>query len=163
MTAGPACDPGTVSTVQRVDLESLPGRACSVAAALELVGDRWSLLIVREVLFGNSRFADIVRNTGAPRDRIAARLKDLTAAGVLERREYQTNPSRSDYHLTPAGRDLAPVIHALLQWGDRWAVDTPPVDVRHHDHALRTRQVCTTCGEPVHRRDVHRVAAGGPT
>lgn len=134
----------------------LPGRPCSIASALELVGDRWSLLAVREINFGNHRFSDIARNTGAPRDRLAARLKALVDAGVLERRAYQDAPPRSDYHLTQAGRDLAPVLHALLEWGDRWAVDTPPVTVRHHDHKLRGRMICATCGERVHQRDISR-------
>src|ERR1700744_4641277 len=109
-------------------LESQPvaGRPCSMAAALEIVGDRWSLLIVREVMFGNHRFSEIVRNTGAPRDRVAARLKELVAAGVLEQRRYQDNPPRSDYHFTQAGRELTAVTAALREWGDRWAVDQPP-------------------------------------
>src|SRR6201999_3004584 len=86
------------------------GRPCSIAAALELVGDRWSLLIVREVHFGNHRFSELARYTGAPRDRLAARLKALVGAGILERREYQESPPRSGYHLTAAGRDLVPVL-----------------------------------------------------
>lgn len=136
----------------------MPGRPCSIAAALAIVGDRWSLLAVREVMFGNHRFSEIARNTGAPRDRLAARLKALVRAGVLERREYQDAPPRSDYHLTRAGRELAPVLQALLEWGDRWAVDQPPVTVRHHDHDLHSRLVCGTCGEPVRQGEVHRVS-----
>ena len=135
----------------------LPGRPCSVAAALDLVGDRWSLLAVREVMFGNRRFSEIARNTGAPRDRLAARLKGLVAAGVLERRQYQDVPPRSDYHLTRAGRELSPVIQALLEWGDRWAVAEPPLSLRHHDHRLRSQVVCATCGEKVRSADVHRI------
>jgi DNA-binding HxlR family transcriptional regulator len=138
--------------------EVLPGRPCSIAAALAVVGDRWSLLAVREVLFGNHRFSEIVRNTGAPRDRLAARLKTLVASGVLEKRVYSESPHRSDYHLTPAGLDLAPVLQSLLEWGDKWAVDTPPVTVLHHDHELATRPICTVCGEVVHRSDVHRAS-----
>ena len=134
----------------------LPGRPCSVASALEVVGDRWSLLAVREVMFGNHRFSEIARNTGAPRDRLAARLKALVSAGVLERREYQDSPPRSDYHLTEAGRELSPVIQSLLEWGDKWAVDEPPVTMTHHGHPLRTKTVCATCGESVRRKDVQR-------
>jgi DNA-binding HxlR family transcriptional regulator len=140
-----------------LETPQIAGRPCSVAAALELVGDRWSLLAVREILFGNHRFSDIARNTAAPRDRLAARLKALVAAGVLERREYQESPPRSDYHLTRAGRDLAPVLQSLLEWGDKWAVASPPVTIRHHDHPLKSRTVCATCGERVHARDVQRV------
>lgn len=132
------------------------GRPCSVAAALEIVGDRWSLLIVREVMFGNHRFSAIARNTGAPRDRLAARLRELVAAGVLEQRAYQASPPRSDYHLTRAGRQLGPVLQVLREWGDAWAVDAPPVTVRHHDHELKLGTACDVCGERVRVRDVHR-------
>ncbi len=106
-------------------LAQVPGRACSIAAALEVIGDRWSLLAVREVSFGRHRFSEILEGTGAPRDRLAARLKGLVAAGVLERRQYQEAPARFDYHLTEAGHDLVPVLSALRTWGDRWVVDEP--------------------------------------
>jgi DNA-binding HxlR family transcriptional regulator len=139
-----------------IDPRQLPGRPCSIAAALELIGDRWSLLAVREVLFGNKRFSEIARNTGAPRDRLAARLKVLVEAGVLERRQYQDSPARSDYHLTAAGRALAPVLEALLQWGDEWAVDQPPITLLHHDHVLRGSWTCADCGETVRRGEVVR-------
>lgn len=130
------------------------GRPCSVASALELVGDRWTLLIVREIRFGNRRFSQIARNTGAPRDRLAARLKALTAAGILEARPYQDSPPRSEYHLTQAGRELARVLQALREWGDRWAVETPPVRILHGDHDLHTTGRCDECGEPVRERDL---------
>jgi DNA-binding HxlR family transcriptional regulator len=136
-------------------LDQLPGRACSVAAALEVVGDRWSLLAVREVSFGHHRFSEILEGTGAPRDRLSARLKALVGAGVLERRQYQEAPARFDYHLTRAGQDLLPVLRALMAWGDRWVVDEPPVTLLHHDHELAPQTVCRTCGELVHGADVH--------
>lgn len=104
----------------------LPGRACPIAAALDVVGDRWALLAVREVHLGSHRFAEILAGTGAPRDRLAARLKALVAAGVLERRPYSTAPPRSDYHLTESGAALAPVLLALRRWGRDWAADPPP-------------------------------------
>ena len=134
----------------------LPGRFCSIAAALEVVGDRWSLLAVREVSFGNHRFTEILAGTGAPRDRLAARLKALVTAGVLERRPYSEAPPRFDYHLTRAGRDLLPVLRSLMAWGDRWAVEEPPVTLLHHEHELAPQLLCRTCGEPVHDGDLHR-------
>ncbi|MEV6846677.1 helix-turn-helix domain-containing protein [Actinoplanes sp. NPDC051411] len=125
-----------------IDPASLPGRPCAVAAALELVGERWALLAVREISFGNHRFNQIARNTGAPRDRLAARLKALVEAGVLVRED--------GYHLTQAGRELSPVLWALLDWGSKWAVAQPTIRLRHHhDHDLRPRSVCTECGEEV--------------
>ena len=140
-------------------LSNVPGRPCSAAAALDVVGDRWALLIVRELLFGNHRFTEIARNTGAPRDRLAARLRDLVDAGVVEKRQYQERARSASSTTSPAsGADLAPVLQALLAWGDRWAVDEPPMQLRHHDHDLVLRPVCTTCGERVHRDDVTRVS-----
>lgn len=139
-------------------MQTQHGRPCSIAAALAIVGDRWALLAIREITFGNRRFSEIVRNTGAPRDRLAARLKDLVAAGVLERREYQDTPPRYDYHLTAAGRDLAPVLSALRSWGDKWAVDEPPISVHHHGHPVRHRVICETCGEAVRDEDLERIS-----
>jgi DNA-binding HxlR family transcriptional regulator len=123
---------------------------------LAVVGDRWSLLAVREILFGNGKFSEIARNTGAPRDRLAARLKALVEAGVLERRQYQDNPPRSDYHLTDAGRALVPVLDALVKWGDEWVVDSPPLTIYHHDHEWERSRLCAHCGELVRGRDITR-------
>ena len=127
---------------------ALPGRPCSVAAGLALVGDKWSLLIVRELIFDNHRFDQLARNTGAPRDRLAARLAALTEAGVVERVQYNEHPPRFEYHLTESGRDLIPVIGALRTWGDKWAVDQPPVVIRHDcGHPLDSVPTCRACGE----------------
>ena len=130
-------------------------RVCSIARTLDIVGEKWALLAIREVFFGNHRFNDIARNTGAPRDRLAARLKDLVEAGVLERRLYQEGPARYGYHLTPAGRDLAPVLQSLVEWGERWAVDRPPATVLHHDHRLTGEWHCSTCDQPVRPGEMH--------
>jgi len=100
-----------------VKLADLPGRPCPIAASLELVGERWALLIVRELSLGTTRFSDIVSGTGAPRDRVAARLKALEEAGVLRRTAYQTAPPRFDYQLTESGWALVPVLDTLLAWG----------------------------------------------
>lgn len=138
-------------------LAELPGRACSIAGALEVVGDRWALLVVREVALGAHRFTDIARGTGAPRDRLAARLNDLVTVGVLERRPYSTAPPRSDYHLTRSGRDLLPVLQALLQWGDRWVADAPPVELHHDGHRADLAWTCRTCGRSLEESPVERV------
>ena len=100
-----------------VALSDLPGRPCPIAASLALVGERWSLLVIRELALGNSRFDDIVRGTGAPRDRIAARLKALEGAGVISRAAYQSAPPRFSYRLTESGRAVLPVLDALRTWG----------------------------------------------
>lgn len=133
----------------------LPGRPCSVAAGLQLIGDRWALLVIRELLLGNHRFDELARNTGAPRDRIAARLRGLEACAVIERRRYQERPTRFEYHLTEAGWDLAPVLESLRAWGDRWAVVEAPLVVRHScGQELETVVTCAHCGEPLRPEDM---------
>ena len=94
-------------------------RACSIADALEVVGERWSLLVLRELGFGVQRFTDIQVNTGAPRETLMLRLRRLEEAGIIERRRYSERPPRDEYVLTAAGRDLAPVLRALREWGER--------------------------------------------
>jgi DNA-binding HxlR family transcriptional regulator len=94
-------------------------RACSIADALEVVGERWSLLVLRELGFGVYRFNDIQVNTGAPRETLALRLRKLEEAGVIERRRYCDRPPRDEYVPTAAGRDLFPVLTALREWGER--------------------------------------------
>jgi DNA-binding HxlR family transcriptional regulator len=138
-------------------------RVCSIARTLEVVGEKWALLAVREVFLGNRRFDEMVRRTGAPRDTLAARLRTLVDAGILERRLYCEHPQRHEYRLTPAGRDLYPVVLTLLRWGDDHLAgdDGPPMVLRHHDHhPLVTEVVCHTCGEVVDAREVVAVPSG---
>jgi DNA-binding HxlR family transcriptional regulator len=114
-------------------LSELPGRPCPIAASLEVVGERWALLVIREIVMGSRRFTDIVRGTGAPRDRIAARLRVLEEAGVIERRAYQRNPERFEYSLTESGVALVPVLDALLAWGlDHAVTDDDPDRMTHY-------------------------------
>lgn len=135
--------------------EELPGRPCSVAATLSLVGEKWALLAIREISFGNRRFDQIARNTGAPRDRLAARLRALEATGVIRRRQYSDHPPRYEYELTPSGEDLRPVLTALRSWGDKWAVDTPPAAFGHTcGHDLDAMTVCRHCGVEVRSEDL---------
>ncbi|MER5866223.1 helix-turn-helix domain-containing protein [Kitasatospora sp. NPDC002040] len=136
-----------------------PGRPCSIAAALQVLGEKWALLAVRELFYGNHRFEQIVRNTGAPRDRLTARLRALEEAGVVERRAYSERPLRYEYHLTEAGHDLAPLAQSLLAWGDRWLLPEPPAVLHHHvadhpDHPLDAAWTCRTCGHDVGSADL---------
>jgi DNA-binding HxlR family transcriptional regulator len=122
-----------------------------VARSLEVVGEKWALLAVREVFLGNRRFDEMVRRIGAPRDTLAARLRTLVEAGIFERRQYSDHPARFEYFLTDAGKDLYPVIVTLRQWGDRHLSeqDGPPAIFKHTcGHPLMTRLVCESCGEP---------------
>ena len=127
-------------------------RPCSVARTLELVGEKWALLAVREAFFGNHRFDEMVRRIGAPRDTLAARLRALVGAGILERRQYSEHPARFEYHLTQSGRDLYPVLLTLMRWGDTHLAgsDGPPLILEHRcGERLTARVVCEACGEPV--------------
>jgi DNA-binding HxlR family transcriptional regulator len=135
-------------------------RTCSVARTLEVVGEKWSLLAIREVFLGCRRFEEMVRNTGAPRDTLATRLRTLVEHGVLERRQYSEHPPRDEYFLTDAGRELYPLILTTMQWGDRHLAGQsgPPMTLEHHCGArLDPQLVCSACGEPVHAREVRRV------
>ncbi len=101
---------------------------CSVARSLDVVGDAWTLLIVRDALFGVTRFETFAERLGIARNTLTDRLGLLVEHGVLERRRYQERPERFDYHLTDKGRGLGDVIVALLVWGDRWGgLVEPPV------------------------------------
>jgi DNA-binding HxlR family transcriptional regulator len=134
-------------------------RPCSIAAALRIVGERWTLLAVRELNYGVHRFDQIAAYTGASRDILAERLRKLAAAGVVERRPYSEHPPRYEYHLTAAGRELYPILRGLSEWGDRWAVDAPAVAFRHEcGHRVRIDHVCHHCGEPVTPETVEPVA-----
>ncbi|MGW7422043.1 winged helix-turn-helix transcriptional regulator [Streptomyces sp. NPDC054813] len=139
---------GTVAKPLTLVMAGMPVgvRPCSIAAALQIVGERWSLLALREMSYGVHRFAKIAGYTGAPRDILADRLRKLEAAGVIERRQYSEHPPRHEYHLTQAGQELFPVMIGLLQWGDRWAVDTPGVAFRHEcGHPLQMESGCRHC------------------
>jgi DNA-binding HxlR family transcriptional regulator len=94
---------------------------CSIADALEVVGDRWALLALRELSFGVLRFNDIRTNTGAPRASLATRLRSLEESGLIQRRRYHDHPPRDEYVLTEAGRALGPVLRELRVWGEQHA------------------------------------------
>ena len=140
----------------------MAGRECSIANALAVVGERWSLLALREVMFGVRRFDQIARNTGASRDILTTRLRSLEAAGVLERRQYETHPPRFEYVLTESGRALHTVLLTLMQWGDRYATDGEPPTVWQHDCGaeLHAALVCTHCGQEIHGDDLHPLRVG---
>jgi len=124
---------------------------CSAARALEVVGERWSLLIVRNALFaGATRYSDFQKRLGIATNILKTRLDGLVDAGIMQRHRYSENPDLFEYLLTEKGRELVPVILALTEWGDRWmAPGGPPVLYSHTacggDISLRT--VCVDCGE----------------
>ena len=140
-------------------------RPCSVARTLDIVGEKWALLAVREVFLGNRKFDEMVRRTGAPRDTLAARLRTLAGAGILERRQYCEHPARYEYQLTDAGRDLYPVITTLMRWGDKYlaGVDGPPLVLEHScGHQLVAQLTCQACGEPLESGQARIVSRMSP-
>ncbi|HEX2085073.1 MAG TPA: helix-turn-helix domain-containing protein [Solirubrobacteraceae bacterium] len=134
------------------------GQACSVARALEVVGERWTILILRDAFLGVRRFDDFQRSLGIARNVLNARLQRLVEAGVLERRLYQERPPRYEYRLTEMGRDLWPALLALMQWGDRHLSGDggPPLAVEHRGcgGTIDDRRTCSRCGAVVTLRDV---------
>src|SRR3954463_8086860 len=105
---------------------SYEGQVCSVARTLEIVGERWTLLIVRDAFFGVRRFDDFQRSLGIARNVLQGRLERLVEEGILERVRYQERPERFEYRLTEKGLDLWPVVVSLLAWGDRHAAPDGP-------------------------------------
>jgi len=134
---------------------------CSIARALSVVGDRWTMLVIREAFMRVRRFEDFQAATGAPRPILADRLKQLVDDGVLEKRRYSERPDRYEYRLTEKGRDLYPVVVSLLRWGDKWMNDGsgPPVELRHREcgHAMVPELACPECGDWLEARDVEVV------
>jgi DNA-binding HxlR family transcriptional regulator len=102
------------------------GQVCSIARALEVVGDRWTLLVIRDVVLGNHRFDQLLSSLGVASNVLSDRLSRLVAEGILERVRYSERPERFAYHLTQKGRELGLCLLALMQWGDRHISDQPP-------------------------------------
>ncbi|HKQ54827.1 MAG TPA: helix-turn-helix domain-containing protein [Methyloceanibacter sp.] len=137
---------------------------CSLARGLELIGDWWSPLLVRDLYLGVTRFDDLVEDLGISRNLLTRRLQALIRNGVIERMAYQSRPTRYEYRLTEAGRDLVPVIMALTEWGDRWAQpkEGSPILFTHKTcgHRFRPQVTCPECGEAIRSDTV--IARPGP-
>jgi DNA-binding HxlR family transcriptional regulator len=134
-------------------------RECSIARSLDLLGPRWTPLVLRELMFGAARFEGIAAATGAPRDMLTKRLRALEGAGLVRRRPYTQRPPRYEYELTDLGRDAGEVLLTLMSYGDRHLSPDPPVTWRHWapgapdgdpdaDHDLEPVLVCHRCGHP---------------
>lgn len=135
-----------------MDLDAEPTRrVCSVADALGVVGDRYSLLVVREIGYGFTRFNDLAAYTGAPRDVLTRRLRRLEELGILERRLYSERPPRYEYRLTEMGEGLRPIVLALKEWGDRHLnAGSEPVVFEHTCGAeFHPLTVCAGCGQAI--------------
>lgn len=138
---------------------------CSIAQTLEIVGEWWTLLILRDAFLGVRRFDDFVERLGIARNVLANRLDTLVDAGVVERRPYDEGRGRFDYVLTEKGRALWPVLTALREWGDEWVLGSgnEPLLIEHTTcgQVARSRLVCDRCGEPLDARTLRAVAGPG--
>ena len=133
------------------------GQVCSIARSLELIGERWTLLIIRDAFLGVRRFDDFQRSLGVARNVLQGRLQRLVDSGILERVRYQERPERFEYKLTEMGLDLWPVVVSLLHWGDKHlSPDGPAMIMEHRDCGGRVndRRICDACGELLGPRDV---------
>ncbi|KAB1977767.1 winged helix-turn-helix transcriptional regulator [Streptomyces triticiradicis] len=140
--------------MRRTSFDSWP---CSIARTVDILGDGWTLLILREVFYGESRFDGFIDSLGIARNTLTDRLRRLEDAGLLQRRPYQSEPVRHDYLPTDKGRDFFGVLAAINTWGDRWLADDGIPVVMHHTacgHDAQAEVVCSACGEPLHHQDV---------
>ena len=131
---------------------------CSLARSVDVFGDSWTLLIVRDAMHGLKRFDEFQRSLHIARNTLSDRLGKLTDAGIMTKRFYQDNPPRYEYLLTEMGRDFFPVLAAMLAWGDKWLDGGAgaPVTLRHHrpGHDIVSQVVCAECGDAVTHDDI---------
>lgn len=139
--------------------------ACSIARTLDVIGEPWSPLILRDVYVGISRFEQMQADLGISRKVLTERLNWLVESGVLERRQYETRPPRSEYVLTDKGAELVDMLMVMVAWGDQWADDGagPPVLYRHRacGQISHVELRCAHCSEPMHGSDVEVLAGPG--
>jgi DNA-binding HxlR family transcriptional regulator len=132
--------------------------ACSIARTMDVVGEPWSPLIVRNIFIGIGRFDQLQQSLGISRKVLAERLRWLTETGVLERREYSGKPARYEYALTDKGLELFEVLMVMVRWGDKWLAGEagPPVFYRHHacGQISHVELRCSECGEPMTATDI---------
>lgn len=143
----------------------LPHVSCSVARAMSVVGDRWTMLVLRDLFLGVRRFEDFERRLGIARPVLSQRLKKLVEEDVLNKVRYEERPARYEYRLTQKGKDLYPVVMALRAWGDEHMPtgDGPPVVTRHRacGHVVTPKLCCPECGEPVQAKDMEALPGPG--
>lgn len=146
--------------------KSFADMKCSIAGAVEAVGDRWGFLILRDMMFGLSRYDAFQKSSGIPAQTLANRLRALEDAGLIRRQPYQDNPPRDEYLLTAKGRDMWMIITAMREWGDRWdahGAKGAPVDLvdKDTDRPLRMALVDASTGQEIERKRARMVAGPG--
>jgi DNA-binding HxlR family transcriptional regulator len=140
-----------------------PNQYCSVASTLEIIGERWTMLVLRDIFLGMRRFEEIQRDLGVARNILQTRLERLVANGILVKRPYQERPLRNEYRLTEKGADLWPVLVALLKWGDKYAIaGERPMILQHRGCGgeLDDRRRCVVCGADVTVSDALAMRTG---
>lgn len=142
--------------MQRTSFAEMP---CSIARSLDVVGEWWTFLIIRDVFNGLRRFDDLLAHLGISRNILTDRLNSLVSKGVLKRARYQERPARYEYRLTEKGLDLLPVLLLLMRWGDKWLAGEQgaPVTVTHRDcgHQTIPTVMCSECGQPLIAGHLH--------
>jgi len=151
----------TLARMKRIATSAWP---CTIARSVDLLGDHWNLLLIRDACLGVRRFDDFQRSLGIGRNILTSRLNRLVDEGLLSRVEYQQNPPRHEYRLTQKGREVYPILAAMAAWGDRWLTgpEGSPL-VLHHtacDHDMHAVVTCSECSEPLDVREVR--ARRGP-
>ena len=148
-----------------IDYRSSVGR-CSIQQTLDLVGDRWLLLILRDIFRGVRRFSQLHENLGIAKNLLTSRLNKLVDADILEKIPYQAAPVRYEYTLTEKGRDLSPSLVALMKWGDRWCSDDAPPTVLVHSECgtpLEQTTRCPACEENIYPSEIRSRPGPGQT
>jgi DNA-binding HxlR family transcriptional regulator len=148
--------------MKRTDTSDWP---CTIARSVDVLGDHWNLLIIRQACLGTRRFADFQAALGTGRNILSQRLSRLVDEGLLRRVEYQDNPPRSEYRLTQKGREVYPILAAMAAWGDRWLTgpEGTPLVLHHSacDHDMQAVVVCSECDQPLDVRQVRAKAGPG--
>ncbi len=140
-------------------IQAFAEKNCSIARPLSFLGERWAILVLRDLMLGRRRFDEIQDSLGVASNVLAQRLATLAEEGIVERRRYSQHPERFEYRLTQKGLDLEPVLLAMLAWGDRYTTgpEGPPLETVHEDcgHAFHMVPTCSVCGEEIDPRHVH--------
>jgi DNA-binding HxlR family transcriptional regulator len=139
-------------------IEAFASQNCSIARPLSVLGERWTMLVLREIFLGNRRFDEIRAELGVATNILSARLATLVDQGIVERRLYSEHPERFEYHLTEKGRDLQPILLAFLRWGDKYTAGPagPPLETVHTqcDHVFHMVPACSHCGQEVKSTEI---------
>jgi DNA-binding HxlR family transcriptional regulator len=148
--------------VKRTDTSGWP---CTIARSVDVLGDHWNLLLIRQACLGTRRFDDFQQALGIGRNILTTRLNRLVDEGLLQRVAYHQHPPRFEYRLTRKGREVYPILAAMAAWGDRWLTgpDGTPLVLRHTtcDHDMHAVVVCSECDEPLDVREVRATAGPG--